>query len=156
GYFVMTAPGRLAYKEPPVPLTRGLLKVHTLKPPLDRTRIVDALKIGIREKDRFINQLQSMKRVARDGEPELAVLGVVSPLEWYANSFVLPPTERYKTSHSLRRALDLPPLSHLSQDLKTKLVAIADLRNGLVHGTPPARDAARPVSRLDVASVLQD
>jgi hypothetical protein len=142
GYFVMTAPGRIAYGRPPVPLTRGLLRTHTSILPVERAKIVEALKTSIREIDRFILQLQAMKRVANSGEPELAIVGAVSALEWYANRFVEPPRDRYKTSHPLRTALKMAPLSQLSEALKSKLLAAVDLRNTLVHGTPPARGKA--------------
>jgi hypothetical protein len=142
GYFVMTAPGRIAYGRPPVPLTRGLLRTHTSILPVERAKIVEALKTSIREIDRFILQLQAMKRVANSGEPELAIVGAVSALEWYANRFVEPPRDRYKTSHPLRTALKMAPLSQLTEALKSKLLAAVDLRNTLVHGTPPARGKA--------------
>ena len=142
GYFVMTAPGRIAYGRPPVPLTRGLLRTHTSILPVERAKIVEALKTSIREIDRFILQLQAMKRVANSGEPELAIVGAVSALEWYANRFVEPPRDRYKTSHPLRTALKMAPLSQLSEALKSKLLAAVDLRNTLVHGTPPPRGKA--------------
>jgi hypothetical protein len=153
GYFVMAAPGRIVYKDPPIPLARGMLKVHELRAPLDRTKVLDALKISYRESDRFVHQLQAMKRVASAGEPELAIVGTVSAVEWFANTFVPPSKHRYKGSHSLRVALKLLPLSGLPEDLKAELLAIADLRNSLVHGKPPDRGENRSLSH-DVASVL--
>jgi hypothetical protein len=153
GYFVMAAPGRIVYKEPPIPITKGMLSVHPHRLPLDRPKVLDALKISYRENDRFIHQLQAMKRVASAGEPELAIVGTVSAIEWFANRFVVPPKDRYKDSHSLRNALKLPPLSNLPEVLKAELLRVADLRNSLVHGKPPDRGDNRSLSH-NVASVL--
>jgi hypothetical protein len=50
GYFVMTAPGRVVYKDLPITLTRGLLKTHRHRHPIESKRITEALKVGFREK----------------------------------------------------------------------------------------------------------
>ena len=114
---------------------------------------MDALKISYQENDRFIHQMQAMKRLASSGEPELAIVGTVSAIEWFATRFVVPPKDRCKDSHSLRNALKLSPLSNLPDILKAELVSVADLRNSLVHGQPPERGDNRYLSH-NVASVL--
>lgn len=138
GYFVMAAPGRVVYKEPPIPITKGMLSLHRYFPLLGRSKVMDALKISDRENDRFIHQLQAMKRVASSGEPELAIVGTASAIEWFANRFVVPPKDRYKDSHSLRNALKLPPLSNLPDVFEGRT-----LKRSRPSEQPCSRQAAR-------------
>jgi hypothetical protein len=156
GYFLMAAPGRVVYKEPPHPVVRGLLNLRSYARLVERLKIVDALKISHREADGFIHQIQAMNRLARDGEPELAIIGAVSAIEWQINRFVPPPRTRHESSHSLRKALAMPPIKSLPEDLKDSLLEIADIRNALVHGKPPVRAEGRVRTRFHkVDAVLQ-
>jgi hypothetical protein len=95
-----------------------------------------------------------MKSAATGGEPEVAVVGAVSAIEWFANRFVEPPNHPFNKSHSLRKALKMPPLNQLPEDLKNRLLATADLRNDLVHGKPPARDVVGKREGLEHVDVV--
>jgi hypothetical protein len=133
-YFLMLAPGRvvtienmngLLYELLPKPLGRKLIP-HPL--------IQSALRWGIREIDEFLHQVLAMHRLAEQNEPELAIIGCASAIEALLNKSI-----GSKRSLTLHRCLQHPQFRFISDELRQKLDAIRELRNGIVHGKLPNR-----------------
>jgi hypothetical protein len=157
GCFLLASPGRIVYGNPPEPVLRGMLGRHSLGTPIDKARIDQGLQFQLREIDRYLHQLLAMQRLAKQGEPELAIVGCVTAIEWFMNSFV----QRSDTfSLSMRACLKIPPFDSLSGDLRNHLRRLADVRNAIVHGEPPARhstkaETAESESPLGISEIVR-
>lgn len=136
GCFLLSAPGRVAYANPPEPVLAGLLNRFSFPTAVDKARIDQALQFRLRNIDGYLHQMLAMHRLAKQGEPRLAVVGCVTAIEWFMNSFV---KREDNWSFSIKECLKKSPLSSLPEDLKRKLRSIADTRNDIVHGEPPPR-----------------
>jgi len=137
GFFLMTAPGRVAYSSPPDPIISGILRSTLVSPSMriQKSRLLDAYNFSFREFDRYLKQLFAMQRLAREGEPELALVGSVTAIEWYMNSFLPPMAKQRSISVCLKEDL----FKGLSQSLRASLREAVEWRNATVHGSPPAR-----------------
>jgi hypothetical protein len=159
-YFLMSAPGRVAYGESPIPLLPAILR--TVPPnqlrPISKHQIDRALQFSLREIDKYLHLLLAMHRLANDGETELALIGCVMAIEWYMNSF-LPPKDNWQAS--LRECLKEEPFKSLPEKLKQDLRNIALIRNEFVHGQPPDRNnsqtsnASTSKSRINIKNVVE-
>ena len=136
GCFLLTAPGRVTYAAPPEPVLSGLLNRLPFPTVVKTARIEQALKFGIREIDGYLSQILAMHRLAKQGEPKLAIVGCVTAIEWFMNSFV---QQDEKWSLSIKECLKKVPFTSLPDDLKRQLRTIAETRNAIVHGEPPSQ-----------------
>jgi hypothetical protein len=83
-----------------------------------------------------------MQELSRSGEPEIAVIGAVTAIEWFLHTLVdhnasLP--KWYKTDRrpSINRCLELPLKFAPSEELRSRLRAAADRRNEMTHESSP-------------------
>ncbi|OGT97021.1 MAG: hypothetical protein A2298_03425 [Gammaproteobacteria bacterium RIFOXYB2_FULL_38_6] len=139
-YFCMTAPGRISLGDIPKPIFKSFCKHYTIANNrfVSHSKLCEALKFGMREISKFERQLLAMDRLVRDGEPELALIGTISAIEWFMGAFV---ARENKWQPSLRDCLKIEPYkSNLEEDLKNDLREAALLRNSIVHGAPPSRE----------------
>lgn len=147
GYFSMVAPGRLACASPPIPIAARLLSrsSDTPGPKVDLERItslLDSANITALD-DRVLGQLMAMNRLLQQGEPELALIGCVTAVEWFLNdrfgSLVLPIRSSWPRSASISVCLRSRALDFLEPDLQAQLLELSHARNTVVHGPPPSR-----------------
>jgi hypothetical protein len=146
GVFTMPAPGRVSYRNPPIPPAASMFQCWLIKEIADASTLRAALKFGRRQFDRYQHQLLAMQSLSRDGEPELAVIGSVTAIEWFLNTLVdqnAPLPKWYDRNHrpSINRCLELPLNIVLSTELVGRLRVAADYRNKLAHGTSPSRSS---------------
>ena len=113
-----------------------------------------ALKFGVREIDGYLSQILAMHRLAKQGEPKLAIIGCVTAIELFLNSFV---KWEENWSLSIKECLKKVPFTSLPDDLKRQLRTIADIRNAIVHGEPPSqRDETRASAEQDSLSKIAE
>jgi hypothetical protein len=138
GLFMMLAPGRVSYcARPDIPISKMLPK-HWVPAEVAAKRIEAALRFGRRQFDRYQSQLLAMQRLARDGEPELAIIGCITAIEWFLNSFrIEKPADNRPVSIKRLKPKELSVV--LPGSLWERLRAIADRRNNVVHGGLPDR-----------------
>jgi hypothetical protein len=144
GYHAMIAPGRLVGADAPTPLLTGLVSRASCPPALltGMGDLQDTINMGIRGNDVYIRRLQALHTLCRDGEPELALVGICTNLEWFLN-------KRFPQLATIRKNGDthLGSISaFLKKDFSTVLTtarreqlrALVEARNSFVHGAPPA------------------
>ena len=148
GCFLMSAPGRIVYSDPPDPILAGMLNRWPLVPQVSRVQIAQALRFGVREIDRYQHQMLAMQRLAKQGEPQLALLGCVTAIEWFMNSFL---KAEGGWSLSIRDCLNKAPFKDFPRELKSRLHALARERNAIAHGQPPERHNELLSARSDSA-----
>jgi hypothetical protein len=142
GLFVMLAPGRIRYSEPPIPIAPELIATARVPAEADPAVIRTALRFGRREFDRYLRQLVGMQKLALLGEPEIAMVGCQTAIEWFLNSFLEEPEVDSKgrtRSTSVVRCLEKQPFRGLAPELKSRLKLVSHRRNDIVHGGPPDR-----------------
>lgn len=153
GCFLLTAPGRVTYAAPPEPILAGMLNLLPFPAVVKKARMEQALKFGLRQIDGFLGQILAMHRLAKNGEPRLAIVGCVTAIEWFMNSLV----ERDgKWSLSIKECLKKNPLSSLPDDLKHRLRTIAETRNAIVHGEPIQRETPDATAEGDFVSCVTE
>lgn len=140
GYFLMPSAGRVASGSAPEPVTHGMLTKSSIPEPVAREQLEKAMRFQLREMDRYLHQLIAMKRLSTHGEPELAVVGAVTAIEWFMNSLI---ARQGTYSLSISKCLKQAPLSKLPAQMVEDLSALADMRNSIVHGEPPERRKSR-------------
>lgn len=153
-YFLMPAPGRIAYGQIPTPtlpamLTRSVVDHKTIS----RSDIERGLQFGLRKIDKYLHQLLAMQRLANDGEPELAMVGCVAAIEWYMNSLL--PDRKDNWQCPLGKCIRKEPFVGLPSGLKQDLLDAADFRNALVHGQPPDRVHEARGKSTEIAKTLR-
>jgi hypothetical protein len=154
GCFLLAAPGRIAYGNPPEPVLSGMMNRHLVDRPVEKARIDQGLQFPLREIDQYMHQLLAMHKLAKQGEPELAVVGCVTAIEWFMNAFLQP---RPAKSLSMRECLKMTPLSVLPDPLRDRLRRVAEYRNSIVHGGPPTRRASKsPGQATDSISKVKE
>jgi hypothetical protein len=146
GVFTMLAPGRVSFRRQPVSPASLMFEQRTLIEQVDSSALIAALKFGRRQFDRYQHQLLSMQSLARHGEPELAVIGSVTAIEWFLNTIIVPasiPSRWVGKQHtfSIREVFEIPLALkvNLSSELIARLRSAGKERNGIVHGKPPQR-----------------
>jgi hypothetical protein len=140
GYFLMPAPGRVVYGNAPESVIRGMLPKSSVPKPVAKEHLEKAMQFQIREVDRYLHQLMAMKRLSTQGEPELAVVGAVTAIEWFMNSLI---AREPAYSLSIPKCLKKPPFSALPVQMIQNLNTLAETRNLIVHGEPPERKRNR-------------
>ena len=138
-YFVMSAPGRVAYRKLPISMFSNMLREFPKLPvaTVPKENLEDALSFGIREIDRYLHQLLAMCRLSKEGEPELALVGCVTAIEWYMNSLI---RSKDNWQMSIRDCLKDAIFKDFPERLKQQLREIALQRNEIVHSQPPERN----------------
>lgn len=144
-FFVMTLPGRLVLFRPPVPTLSQLLKQGPAEPIMaaSASRIANLTTGRPRELSRFEQQLLAMDRLASEGEPKLALVGVLSLVEWFSATHCsydrTRVTQEQPSLSWLLRKTDA--LAFLAVEDRARLnTAIAE-RDRFVHGAPPKRES---------------
>jgi len=145
GYFAMVAPGRIASASTPVPIASGLCVAQkaTLSEGVSSDRVKNLLNKHLPMEDRILTQLMAMHRLLNQGEPELALIGCASVIEWFFNLnfpwIVRRKKNGQKHSASIVECLKGGVLEFLSVEQRNKLKKLSEARNDLVHGDPPVR-----------------
>lgn len=145
GYFIMIAPGRVACASPPIPIVLGLCdnRVKNNGGTPDAKVIKSLLDKSIPVEDRVLRQLMAMHTLLSNGEPELALIGAVTAVEWFLNErfgHVLRESgNRKRGSFSINDFSNAGLLTFASPEAMARLVALARIRNSVVHGAPPSR-----------------
>lgn len=157
GVFTMLAPGRVSYRNTPISPAASMFQYWSIKEVADGRTLRAALRFGRRQFDRYQHQLLAMQSLSRDGEPELAVIGSVTAIEWFLNTLVdqnapLPKWYDRDRRPSINRCLELPLKIALSSELVARLRVAADYRNKLAHGTSPSRRGVSDVPVDDVGT----
>lgn len=149
GFFVMLAPGLVSSARFLLPLLGGICQLNRIPQGLavDRQRIERILSTGMPLENKIINQLMAMQRLLREGEPELALVGCISAIEWYLND-AFPNIQRtnasgVKLSASISKHIKLKTLAFLPEEKLLQLNAFVQRRNDIVHGAPPHRSPVR-------------
>lgn len=143
GCHTMIAPGRMAMAGTFWSVLSGLVREQCVGPPIpappQNTR--DFLADSLRSDDPFVQRLQALNALLAAGEPELAIVGCVTALEWFVN-------ERFPqlirvTKDGERRTAQLVVIlkSEVAKllDARTRqqLMQLSDRRNIFAHGPPP-------------------
>jgi len=143
GYFAMTSPTRIANAGAPFPIAAGLSKRATDRYMSCPTREGIAKLLGkahVASNDRVLRQLIAMNELLQRGEPELAVVGCTSTVEFFLNR-TFPELTAVKNgrpqSASLYVCSKHKALSFLSDAWREWLQQLAFVRNPLVHGSVP-------------------
>lgn len=146
GYFAMVAPGRLASSSPPIPIAAGLCATNRTVSIADASpeRIASLLGKNTPLSNRVLGQLMAMNRLLVQGEPELALIGCVTAIEWFLNDRFGDLVRRSRSgreiSASISACLRSGALNFIAEGMKAKLMELALTRNAIVHGPPPARE----------------
>lgn len=141
--FTMTTPGRISGGGIPKPLISSLTRSapRNFGYPAKKSDIKIQLKSNIAKDDRFVHQILSMSKLAQSGDPELAIVGCVSALEWHLNNKFIKFLKRIKSGKIISSSLTLMMKDELFSDLDPHLkewaFGFAKLRNDIVHGAPP-------------------
>jgi hypothetical protein len=145
-YFAMTHPGRISAGGIPVPLYFSLRNFipNYANVELDRDKFSKCQRSS-GQKDRIVRQLLAMSRLIKEGEPELAIVGSVSSMEWFLNTkfpeFIHKGKNNKEYKASLAQCLTKSPLNKiLDEKIKNKLYKLVEIRNSIVHGEPPIRE----------------
>lgn len=144
-YFVMIAPGRLACAEPPIPIISGLSGIgkQVSVEAVCSERIYNVLAKRTHFEDRVLEQLMAMHRLLQQGEPELALIGCVTAIEWFLNErfpqLIRHSKSGYEISASISVCLKSGVLNFLKDQEKAHLETLSQARNSIVHGAPPKR-----------------
>lgn len=150
GYHAMIAPGRIASAGRPEPVLNGLVTNRNLLVPKNTTLtdVRDYLKSARRSDNPFIQRLQALNALLANGEPELALVGCVTALEWFVNER-FPELCAQRKNGEVRTAplsifLKSKPAAILEKSDVDQLWSLIHRRNAIAHGSPPTR-----TSRLD-------
>lgn len=131
--FAMTVPGHITYCGRLHPLAAALLSTNTPQPvtKIMARRLNDLMRYDLAQVAHFHQRLLSLVEVARKGELELALIGLVSALEGYVNDIL---DNREPHSISLSSGLKQGVFKSLPEGLRQRLFEAADIRNELTHG----------------------
>lgn len=142
-YFAMTYPGRLSTGGLPLPVYHSLKEFISRASPklLDRERFKYCYKSIIAKEDRIVCQLLSMAKLIEQGEPELAIVGAVSSLEWFLNAtfpkFIRTDKDGRNFQLPLIKCVRKKVVSDLlPSSLIDKINDIVKIRNTIAHGQP--------------------
>lgn len=143
GYHIMIAPGRIACAGTPHSVLNGLMPSFTPKSTsqIDVGDVFDVLINSQRCENSFIRRLQAMHQLAQAGEPELAIVGCVTALEWFLNETFPELTTVSKNglrkSASLSAFINHKRLDGVSSKDQEALREVVAVRNQCAHGEPP-------------------
>lgn len=148
GYFAMIAPGRLVGAQPTqplIPIASGLCATgkYASTTIVGADRIFNLLDKQIPIEDRILAQLMAMHRLLQQGEPELALIGCITAVEWFLNERFPELKSRsksgYERSASINDCLEKKVLNFLTDQDKEHLKDFSSARNSITHGSPPRR-----------------
>lgn len=166
GYFLMIAPGRVACASAPLPIVSGLCADQglSLSSEPDPRALRSLLDKPLPIDDRVLRQLMAMHRLLKAGEPELALIGCVTAVEWFLNerfaSRLRDAGSKRRGSFSVNDFMASDVLKFVPPAQLQRLAEVARLRNSVVHGAPPhrtqvARAKASLSGHVDEAVVRQ-
>lgn len=144
-FFVMTLPGRLTLFRPPIPVASELLNRSRSEQigEVSKSQLIPLMAGSPRDLSKFEQQLLAMDRLCREGEPKLALVGILSLVEWfsathchYDRSKVT--REQPSLSWLLRKTDALAFLDGSERDFLNAAIA---KRDRFVHGAPPTRES---------------
>lgn len=142
GYHAMVAPGRLAGVGLPVPVVRGLIRPpqapNGLILPLGDLK--DTVRTALRAEDPYVRRLQALHALCINGEPELALVGAFTALEWFLNhrfpDIGLKKQNGQTLSGSVRDFLRSGHAKLLPSETAAELHELVQERNRVTHGPP--------------------
>lgn len=151
-YFVMPIAGRLVAHRPPVPTASVLLQRRTTRPAsMVSGQHLSALSSGIqREPSKFEQQLFAMNRLRDEGETTLALVGVLSLIEWFIARHLragAPAGEHQPALGYLLKKTDA--LAFLDGPTRAILLDAIAIRHRFVHGSPPSRKSVTNGNEMD-------
>jgi hypothetical protein len=135
-YFVMTAPGRVAYHRPPTPVVQKLVSTWLSSPirKVSENDIKASLKRRFREFSQFEQQLFAMNRLRQEGELALTLIGTISLIEAFLKGcFPPPPIRRVYLYDYLEKSVWPDLSSIISKTDKEILLRANTIRNKAVH-----------------------
>lgn len=153
--FYMFLPGRVAFSDSPIPLTASFLPPELFTNPSDSVKVDGlrrALELRLPLRSSYIEHLLAMVRLAQQGEPELALIGVAMAIETHLSSFVKWPA---KFRPSISKLVTMRPCEALPSELKTALLTLASTRNEIIHGELPKRIGNRVRSVISAEDAIQ-
>lgn len=138
--FAVTAPDRIFSFGPYYSIGFGLFARHrsTAIRAATADAMATALKWPIREFSSFELQIFALKRLADNGEPALALVGLMALVEWYLNENL---PERGRQRLSLSAIVRHPHYDFVPSDIKTAIDAHRKIRNFIVHEQPTDKTA---------------
>ena len=105
--------------------------------------------------DMMVGQLIAMNSLRVRGEPELALMGCATALEWFLNDhfpdMAKVTRDNRRVSASLSDFAKSTSLAFLGERNRAQLRALAHARNKVAHGRPRPRSSSPNVEALDSA-----
>jgi len=135
--FVMTAPGRVRYEHPITSPASMMFRRDRFRHPASQRKIERCLRYSRRSFDRYIRHLISMRELAANGEPALAIVGAITCIEWLLRELLLnavPANGDYLPGIS--DCLKSPLKIVLPSRLRERLLQSVKSRNLAAHGDP--------------------
>jgi len=149
GYHAMLAPGRIVGAGVPIPILNGLVEPAPSPEPVSSSLrdIKDTVGSAIRADDPFIRRLQALHALCTDDEPELALIGICTALEWFLNQKFrdLSTTKRNGEvrTGSIHTFLQSRHSNVLQPETIKLLRELVLTRNDATHGAPPTQRHTR-------------
>jgi hypothetical protein len=137
-YFTMPFPERVIFNRAPEPIWLKLMSgilAHRVET-VTYSSLQKSMRLGLRELGKFEHQLFAMNRLRLEGERALALIGTLSLLEWYLNLH-FPGASRKQDSVGV--LVKTGRIDFIPEPLRALLAEANQLRNRLVHGSPPSR-----------------
>jgi hypothetical protein len=150
GYFAMLTPMEIAGATVPIPIQQFFFHTESLpvnSHQVDLQRLTRLLGRSNYDKDArhdlMVAQLIAMNSLRRYGEPELALMGCATALEWFLNEHFPQVAESKKVGRRNNASLSdfgkAAPLRFLGDETQKSLISLAHARNRVAHGKPRAR-----------------
>jgi hypothetical protein len=100
----------------------------------------------------------AMHRLLKQGEPELALIGCVTAIEWFLNEKFSTLVQRSRAGKSLSASITAclrsGALDFMSEPQRQVLRELALCRNAIVHGPPPSRIGHR-TNQFRIAAAVE-
>lgn len=153
GYFGMLTPGQIAGANAPLPIQQHFLRStessdDAFVPDENQFKrlISRAAHSPDARNDVMVGQLIAMNSLRAQGEPELALMGCATALEWFLNerfpSMTKVTRSNRRNSASLSDFAKSTTLVFLDESKKAKLISLAHARNQIAHGRPRMRSSS--------------
>ena len=167
GYFGMITPGQLAGANAPLPIQQHFLRPPThgyeaCAPDVEQIKRLLARTAHSPDarNDMMVGQLIAMNSLRVQGEPELALMGCATALEWFLNDhfpdMAKVTRDNRRVSASLSDFAKSTSLAFLDERNRAQLRALAHARNKVAHGRPRPRSSSPNVEALDSAGSSDD
>jgi hypothetical protein len=145
GFHIMIAPGRVAGAGRPEPILNGFLSLprNDFETEAQLPDVFELVRNARVLEDPLVSRLQALHRLLGQGEPELAMVGCVTAIEWFLNSKFPELVEHRRDGKpryaQLSKFLGSRYAKLLPPDAQEQLHHLVDERNTIAHGKPPQR-----------------